>query len=82
MTPRFGAPDRSLPNEVRERADKNCRLLRREPRHPSRQFTKVGHVWSARGGLGHQALAVEAGEDWLWVWISTHDDYDRMIRGH
>ena len=78
---RFWEHYRSLPNEVRELADKNFRLLQRDPRHPSLQFKKVGTVWSARVGLGHRALAVEDGDDFLWVWIGTHDDYDRMIGG-
>jgi hypothetical protein len=70
-----------LPHEVRELADKNFRLLQRDPRHPSLQFKKVGNVWSARVGRAHRALAVEDGGDFLWGWIGSHDDYDRMIRG-
>ncbi len=80
-TPRFWEHYRSLSNEVQELADKNFRLLQRDPRHPSLQFKKVGTVWSARVGLAHRALAVEDGEDFLWVWIRSHDDYDRLIRG-
>ena len=71
----------SLPNNVRELADKNFQLLQRNPRHPSLQFKKIGNVWSARIGLAHRALAVEDGEDFIWVWIGTHDDYKRMIKG-
>jgi hypothetical protein len=70
-----------LPNGVRELADKNFQLLQRNPRHPSLQFKKVGNFWSAKVGLAHRALAVEDGEDFLWVWIGTHDDYERMIMG-
>jgi hypothetical protein len=80
-TPRFWEQYRNLPNEVRDLADKNFRLLQGDPRHPSLQFKKVGNVWSARVGLAHRALAVEDGEDFLWVWIGGHDDYDRLIRG-
>ena len=69
-----------MSNEVRELADKNFRLLPRDPRHPSLQFKKVGNLWSTRVGLAYRALAVEDGEDFLWVWIGTHDDYDRMLR--
>jgi hypothetical protein len=54
--------------------------LQSNPRHPSLQFKKVGNVWSARVGLAHRALAVEDGEDFLWVWIGSHEDYDRMLR--
>jgi hypothetical protein len=80
-TPRFWEHYRSLPDEVRDLADKNFRLLQRDPRHPSLQFKKVGNVWSARVGLAHRALAVEDGEDFLWVWIGCHGDYDRMVGG-
>jgi hypothetical protein len=66
-TSRFWEHYRSLSHEVRELADKNFRLLQRDPRHPSLQFKKVGNVWSARVGLAHRALAVEDSEDFLWV---------------
>ena len=56
-TPRFWEHYRRLPNEVRDLAAKNFRLLQRDPRHPSLQFKKVGNVWSARVGLAHRALA-------------------------
>ena len=80
-TPRFWEHYRSLPNEVRDLADKNFRLLQRDPRHLSLHFKKVGNVWSARVGLAYRALAVEDGEDFLWVWIGSHGDYDRMVGG-
>jgi hypothetical protein len=80
-TPRFGAHDRHLPDEVRDLADKNFRLWQNDPRQPSLQFKQVSNVWSARVRLGPRALAVEDGEDFLWVWIGSPDDYDRLIRG-
>jgi len=80
--PRFWECYRSLPSQVRAFADKSFQLVQRNPRHPSLQFKKVGHVWSARVGLAYRALAVEDGEDFLWVWIGTHDDYDRLLGGH
>ncbi len=55
-------------------------LLKVDPRHPSLHFKKVGKLWSVRVGLNHRALAVEDGKDFIWVWIGTHDDYERMIR--
>lgn len=79
-TPSFWEQYWSLPNDVREIADKNFKLLKGNPRHPSLQFKKVGNLWSARVGLAYRALAVEDGEDFIWVWIGTHDDYERMIK--
>jgi hypothetical protein len=71
----------SLSSQMREMADKAFHLLREDPRHPSLHFKKVGKVWSARVGAGHRALAVTDGQDFIWVWLGTHDEYERLIRG-
>jgi len=78
--PGFWERYRGLSDDVREVADKNFKLLKADPKHPSLQFKKVGKFWSARVGLAHRALAVSDGEDFIWVWIGTHDDYERMIK--
>jgi hypothetical protein len=69
----------SLPSPIRELADKSFTLLRENPQHPSLHFKKVGQVWSARVGDAHRALAVPDGQDYIWVWIGTHDEYERLI---
>lgn len=79
-TPSFWQRYQALPDDVREVADKNFRLLKENPKHPSLQFKKVGSLWSARVGLAYRALAVEDGEDFVWVWIGSHDDYERILR--
>ncbi len=80
-TPRFWEHYRSLPEDIRELADKSFKLLKANPGHPSLRLKKIGKLWSARVGLAHRALAIEDGEDFIWVWIGTHGDYDSMIRG-
>jgi hypothetical protein len=79
-TARFWACYRALPEEVRRLADRDYELLRADPRHPSLHFKKVGPFWSVRVGLHYRALAVEDGEDVVWVWIGTHAEYDRLVR--
>jgi hypothetical protein len=79
-TPRFWACYRSLSDEVRQLADRGYALLRNNPRHPSLHFKKIGRFWSVRVGLHHRALAVEDGEELLWVWVGTHAEYDGLIR--
>jgi hypothetical protein len=79
-TPRFWACYQALPAEVQQLADRSYELLRRNSRHPSLQFKKVGPFWSARVGLHYRALAVEADEEMLWVWIGTHAEYDQLLR--
>jgi len=51
----------------------------RDPRHPSLQFKKVGRYWSVGVGLRYRPLAVELDEGYLWFWIDSHADYDRLI---
>jgi len=55
-------------------------LLKDDPRHPSLQFKKVGKFWSVRIGLRYRALAVETNDAYLWFWIGSHGEYDRLIR--
>ena len=79
-TDRFWECYSSLPQNIQELADKSFRRLQDNPRHPSLQFKRVGSFWSARVGLAHRALAVQDGDDFIWVWIGTHDEYERIIR--
>jgi hypothetical protein len=64
---------------VRRLADQCFELLKRNPRHPSLHFKKIGRFWSVRVGLHHRALAVEDGSDLLWFWIGSHAEYDRLV---
>ena len=79
-TPQFWDRFDKLPQSVQELARKNFELLKQNPQHPSLHFKKVGRYWSARVGLNYRALAVEDAEDYIWVWIGNHDEYDRLNR--
>lgn len=70
-----------MPAEIRELAEKSFALLRKDPRHPSLHFKKVGQFWSVRVGAGYRALAVPDGQDYIWVWLGTHAEYERLTRG-
>lgn len=78
-TPDFWDCYNKLPASVRNVADKNFDLLKRDSSHPSLHFKKVVRFWSARVGIQYRALAVEAGEDLVWFWIGSHAEYDRLI---
>ncbi len=80
-SPRFWSCYHRLPEDVRHLADRSYESLRNDPRHPSLHFKKVGLFWSARVGLHYRAVAVAAGSDLIWVWIGTHAEYDRLIKG-
>ena len=68
-----------LPEDIRTLADKNYRLLKENPHHPSLQLKKVGRYWSVRVGSRYRALAVDVEEGLLWFWIGSHADYDAIV---
>ena len=76
---RFWTLYRALPADVRELADKNFELLRKDARHPSLHFKNLGKVWSARVGGHFRALAVEVDGGYHWIWIGSHADYDKLV---
>jgi len=78
-TPDFWRLFEQLPGAAQRTARRNFERLKESPRHPSLRFKKVGKFWSARVGRSYRALAVEDEADFIWVWIGTHADYDRMI---
>jgi hypothetical protein len=75
---RFWVQYRALPRGVRDLADKNFPLLKTDPSHPSLHFKNLGKVWSARVGLHYRALAVDVDGGYLWVWIGSHAEYDKV----
>jgi hypothetical protein len=43
-------------------ADKNYRLLRADPRHPSLHFKRIGQLWAVRVGEHCRALGIDVPE--------------------
>lgn len=79
-SPRFWQAYDALPSDVQRLADENYELLKRDPRHQSLHFKKVGRFWSVRVGLRYRALAVQQEADLVWFWIGSHAEYDRLIQ--
>jgi hypothetical protein len=78
-TPQFWNSYNKLPPAIKETADKNFQLLKRNPSHPSLHFKKVSPYWSVRIGRKYRALAVEHDENLLWFWIGSHAEYDKLL---
>ena len=68
-----------LPSEVRKQAEKKYRLFRRDPNHPSLEFQPKGRVWTVAIGRSHRAIARRFGNDLYWVWIGTHEAYNKLL---
>jgi hypothetical protein len=75
----FWAAYESLPEEVRDLADKSYALLKESPRHPSLQLKRIGILWSVRVGLHYRALGIDAPDGIQWIWIGSHAEYDRLM---
>ncbi|MFM2326510.1 MAG: hypothetical protein RIR31_712 [Bacteroidota bacterium] len=69
-----------LPAEIKEQADKNYRLLKENPNHPSLHFKKIEKYYSVRVSLRFRALGIEAEDGIVWFWIGTHAEYDKLLK--
>ena len=78
-TPRFWQLLNALPIEIQELALKNYALWQKDSTHPSLHFKPVGKYWSVRVSLGYRALARKEGDTYIWFWIGSHDEYERLI---
>ncbi|HEY9816428.1 MAG: hypothetical protein WBA43_05915 [Elainellaceae cyanobacterium] len=79
-TPDFWKAYAGLSPELKTKAQKAYQLWQENPSHPSLHFKKVGkNLWSARITQDYRAVAIKAGEDYYWIWIGSHDDYDNLL---
>ena len=71
----------ALPHEIKTAADDAFAQLKANPRHPSLQFKKLGSTdfWSARVTRNYRVLGVQIEEGYLWFWIGSHGEYERLI---
>ena len=72
----------SLPPQVRAQAQRAYELFRSNSNHPSLRF-KLVHparsIYSVRIGIHYRALGVLEGDDIIWFWVGSHDEYERLI---
>ncbi|PSB10152.1 hypothetical protein C7B62_10565 [Pleurocapsa sp. CCALA 161] len=79
-TPDFWNLYAKLPLKIRKQARKTYQLWQENHSHPSLHFKKVGkNLWSARITQNYRALALKKGDDYYWVWIGTHDEYELLL---
>lgn len=81
-TKQFRSLFEALPSTIQREANETYRRFRADPAHPGLRFKLVsvyGPVYAARVGLHYRALAIRMPDYWLWFWIGTHADYDRLL---
>lgn len=72
----------ALPKDVREAAREAYRKFAENPAHPSLRVERLRadpRAWSVRITRDYRAVALRRGDDWLWFWIGSHQDFDRRF---
>ena len=78
----FRAALKALPDEVQAQARKAYELWRQNPNHPGLHFAKLKAraACSVRIGLHYRAICVEVAPNvFLWEWIGSHSDYEKLV---
>jgi len=71
-----------VPLHIRHLADKNYELWKADHHHPSLAFKKlhgIGERFSVRVGGHYRAIGERIEDGVVWVWIGTHEDYNRLV---
>ena len=71
-----------LPEHVRAQSRQAYRLFINDPDHPSLRFKKLngpGSYWSVRFGGGYRAVCQRDGENVVWLWVGTRQDFGKMF---
>jgi hypothetical protein len=71
-----------LPLEIRAAAQNAFQKFLENPAHPSLQLERLrsdSRAWSVRVTRNYRAVARRYGDDWLWFWIGSHEEFDRRF---
>jgi hypothetical protein len=73
----------ALPKDVQQQADRAYQQFKADPTHPGLEFKQVsakGPTYSVRVGIHWRAMAVRRSDHWLWFWIGSHAEYDKLLK--
>ena len=82
LRPSFWRAYELLDPRIRDAARRSYRLFAENPAHPSLRFKKLGgydHIWSVRINEQYRAIGERSGETVIWVWIGSHNDFDKLF---
>lgn len=79
-TDRFWAMYSRLPPDIKAAAREAFARFRENQSHPGLRLERLRtdpRAWSVRVTLNYRAVAFRKGDDWVWIWIGNHRDFDR-----
>jgi hypothetical protein len=81
-TPQFWQLYRDLPREIRMAAKNAFEIFLSNPAHPSLRLERLKsdrRAWSVRITRNYRAVALRNGDEWIWLWVGSHKDFDRRF---
>jgi len=81
-TPHFWELYGQLPSPIRTAARQAYQKFRQDPTNPSLHLERLRferRAWSVRVTLNYRAVALREGDLWIWVWIGSHQEFDRRF---
>jgi len=72
----------ALPERIQAATRKAYEVFRENPAHPALRLERLKsdpRAWSVRITREYRAVAFRSGDDWVWIWIGTHKDFDRKF---
>jgi hypothetical protein len=72
-----------LPVQARQQAKDAYRLFIANPQHPGLRFKRVHPnepIYSVRISRDYRAVGVVEGDEIIWFWIGSHEDYEQLLR--
>jgi len=82
VRPSFWRAYAALDPRIRDAAKRAYTLFAENPAHPSLRFKKLAgyeDVWSVRINEQYRAVGQRNGETVIWVWIGSHNDFDKLF---
>ncbi|NJN96212.1 MAG: hypothetical protein HC875_19920 [Anaerolineales bacterium] len=81
-TERFRKAYANLPEQIQSQVKVAYQLFSRNPYHPSLHFKQVHStqpIYSARISLDYRVLGVREGEELIWFWVGSHEEYNKLL---
>lgn len=81
-TEKFWKAFEKLPPHIQRKARVSYQLWKENPYHPSLQFKQIHPIeaiYSVRVGIGWRAVGAKDGDDMVWYWIGSHEEYNNLI---
>ena len=72
-----------LPRDIKTQARKAFKIFLKNAYHPSLRFKKVHSsrpIFAVRISKDYRAVGNLAGDEMIWFWIGSHEQYDKLLK--